>query len=88
MKAMIFAAGIGSRLRPLTDTMPKALVEVGGKPALARVLDRLTAAGVDSFVINIHHFPEQIRSYVKSHYGNLDVAFSDESARLDRKSVV
>lgn len=82
MKAMIFAAGIGSRLRPLTDTMPKALVEVGGKPALARVLDRLTAAGVDSFVINIHHFPEQIRSYVKSHYGNLDVAFSDESARL------
>ena len=60
MKAMIFAAGLGTRLRPLTDTMPKALVSVGGVPMLQRVLCKLRDAGIDSFVVNVHHFAEQI----------------------------
>lgn len=79
MKAMIFAAGLGTRLRPLTDTMPKAMVPVCGRPLLGHVLDRLDGAGVESFVINTHHFPEQIHSYIE---GRQDlagrVAFSDE----------
>ena len=64
MKALIFAAGLGTRLKPLTDTMPKALVPVGGKPLLRHVLDKLIAAGYDDIVINVHHFADQIRDYV------------------------
>ena len=56
MKALIFAAGLGTRLKPLTDTMPKALVPVGGKPLLEHVASKLIAAGYDSLVINVHHF--------------------------------
>ena len=55
-KAMIFAAGIGSRLRPITDRMPKALVPVGGIPMLQRTLLRLNEAGFNDVTINIHHF--------------------------------
>lgn len=82
MKAMIFAAGLGTRLRPLTDSRPKALVEVAGKEALARVIDKLRAAGTDSFVINVHHFPDMIRRFVADRYPDLDVEFSDESSLL------
>lgn len=82
MKAMIFAAGLGTRLRPLTDTQPKALIEVGGKAMLGHVIDKLRAIGVSRFVINIHHFPEQVRAYVAESYPDLDVDFSDESAKL------
>ena len=55
MKAMIFAAGLGTRLKPLTDSMPKALVPVAGKPLIQHVIEKLTAAGYDDFVVNIHH---------------------------------
>ena len=55
-KAMIFAAGLGTRLKPLTDRMPKALVPVGGKPLLQTVLDRLVTSGYDDIVVNVHHF--------------------------------
>ena len=57
---MVFAAGLGTRLRPLTDSMPKALVPVGGHPLLWHVLQRLQAAGYTSVVVNVHHFAGQI----------------------------
>lgn len=62
MKAVIFAAGIGSRLKPFTDYHPKALAEIAGKPMLGHVIDKLVAAGADDIVVNVHHFPEQIEA--------------------------
>ena len=82
MKAMIFAAGLGSRLRPLTDTLPKALVPVGGKPLLQILLDRLTEAGFDEIVINVHHFADQITDYLQSHPQIPHITISDESEQL------
>lgn len=64
MQAMIFAAGLGTRLKPLTDTMPKALVKVGGEPLIKRVIDKLSASGVDRIVVNVHHFAQQITDYL------------------------
>ena len=79
---MIFAAGLGTRLKPLTDTMPKALVPVGGRPLLDINIRRLMAQGYDRFVVNIHHFAQQIVDYVNEQdYAPL-VHFSDESAQL------
>ena len=66
MKAMIFAAGLGTRLRPLTDNIPKALVAVNGAPLLELVIRRLAAAGVDGFVVNTHHFHEKIEAFLLS----------------------
>ena len=65
MKAMIFAAGLGTRLRPLTNDRPKALVEVGGTAMLERVINRLKSHGINEIVINIHHFGEKIIDFVK-----------------------
>ena len=59
-QAMIFAAGLGTRLKPLTDTMPKALVRVGGQPLLWHVIQKLKAAGYERIVVNVHHFAQQI----------------------------
>ncbi len=83
MNAFIFAAGLGTRLKPLTDTMPKALVPVAGKPLLAHVVEKLKAAGCKKIVINIHHFGDMIIDYVKSQ-GNfgIDIVFSDEREML------
>lgn len=80
MKAMIFAAGLGTRLKPLTDRMPKALVPVGGVPVLERVMRRLIEAGVDDVTVNVHHFAHAIVDFIKSH-GNfgIKVNISDES---------
>ncbi len=64
-RAMILAAGLGTRMRPLTDTMPKPLVPVGGKPLINHVLDRLAASGVETAVVNVHHFAEQIEQHLK-----------------------
>ena len=81
-QAMILAAGLGTRLKPLTDTMPKALVPVGGRPLLDINIRRLMAQGYDRFVVNIHHFAQQIIDYVKEQdYAPL-VHFSDETAEL------
>ena len=81
-QAMILAAGLGTRLKPLTDTMPKALVPVGGKPLLEWNIRKLPAQGYDRFVINIHHFAQQIRDYVaQQDYAPL-VHFSDEPSQL------
>ena len=82
MKALIFAAGVGSRLKPWTDSHPKALVEVGGKPMLQHVLENIISAGINDIIINIHHFGEQIVDFVHSHEFNARITFSDERSRL------
>lgn len=83
MKGMIFAAGLGTRLRPLTDNRPKALVEVGGIPMIQRVIERLKDAGVNEIVVNVHHFADQIIDFLraKGNFG-LNIHVSDERARL------
>jgi NDP-sugar pyrophosphorylase family protein len=82
MKAMVFAAGLGTRLKPLTDTMPKALVPVGGTPLLDLIIRRLMLQDYDRFVVNIHHFAQQIVDHVgQQDYAPL-VHFSDESDQL------
>ncbi len=63
MKALIFAAGVGSRLRPLTDVTPKALIPVGGVPLLERALVELKAAGADEFVVNAHHHADRVAGF-------------------------
>ena len=83
MKTMIFAAGLGTRLRPLTDHMPKALVPVAGVPMLQRVILRLKEAGFHDIVINIHHFGEQILDFLKANddFG-IRILISDERGEL------
>lgn len=80
---MIFAAGLGTRLRPLTDTMPKALVRVGGEPLLWHVVMKLKAAGYERIVVNVHHFAQQIIDYLQAcqNFG-LDIRISDETGGL------
>ena len=81
-QAMILAAGLGTRLKPLTDTMPKALVPVGGTPLLDRNIRRLMDSGYTRFVVNVHHFAQQILDYVaQQDYAPL-VRFSDETEQL------
>jgi NDP-sugar pyrophosphorylase family protein len=82
MKAFVFAAGLGTRLKPITDTMPKALVPVAGKPLLAHVMQKLQAEGFDEFVVNIHHFGQQIVDYVQHHCSETKVSISDERDML------
>ena len=82
MKAMIFAAGLGTRLKPLTDHMPKALVEVAGKPLLQHQLEKLKSIGVTRVVVNVHHFADMIEEWVREHPMGVDVLFSDEREAL------
>jgi len=83
MKAVVFAAGLGTRLYPITKSMPKALVEVGGKSMLQRVLEKLESCGITQVVVNIHHFPDMIVEYLKTHDNfGLDVMISDERDKL------
>ena len=63
MKALIFAAGLGTRLKPITDTLPKALVPVCGKPLIEHVARKLKASGVESAVVNVHHFADMIEEW-------------------------
>jgi len=80
---MIFAAGLGTRLKPITDSIPKALLPIGGKTLLQHQLEKLRDAGFQDIVINIHHFPEQIVNFCKEN-GNfgLNIQFSDETSEL------
>lgn len=83
MKAMVFAAGMGTRLKPFTDAHPKALAPVAGVPILAHVVQRLKAAGVDEIVVNVHHFADQIRQFIAANNGfGLKMHISDESDLL------
>lgn len=80
---MIFAAGLGTRLRPLTDNKPKALVEVGGQTLLEGCIRRLIAAGFDHLVVNVHHFGEQIIDFLQAHDNfGVDIRVSDERSLL------
>ncbi len=82
MEAMILAAGLGTRLRPLTDHTPKALVEVGGVPMLERVARRLVAAGATRLVVNVHAHAGQIRDFIEARGGfGVEVLISEEPER-------
>ena len=61
---MIFAAGLGTRLKPLTDTLPKALVPVAGRPLIEHVTNKLEVSGISEAVVNVHHFAEKIEQWV------------------------
>lgn len=83
MKAFIFAAGIGSRLKPWTNEHPKALVVVHGKPMLCRVIENITQhTGINSYIVNTHHFAQQIVDYIATADIPVDIAISDETERL------
>ena len=84
MKAMILAAGLGTRLRPLTDDRPKALVEVGGRPLLEIALSRLRAFGIREVIVNVHHFADMVVEYLKANddFG-MRVEISREEDLLD-----
>lgn len=84
MKAMIFAAGLGTRLKPLTDTLPKALVPVYGKPLIEHVFRKLSAAGIDDFVVNVHHFADKVEQWLYS----CDWICSDVSEKEEGKVLV
>lgn len=82
-EAMIFAAGLGTRLRPLTDHTPKALVEVAGSPMLQHLILKLKYFGYEHIVINIHHFGEQVLSFLKAHnHFGIHIDISDERNQL------
>ena len=89
MKAMIFAAGLGTRLAPLTNDRPKALVNLQGKPLLQHVIDRLTGEGFNDLTVNVHHFARQIIDYIQggpfakwAAANHLHFSISDESEML------
>lgn len=82
MKGMIFAAGIGSRLKPWTDFHPKALVEVGGKPVIGHVIDKMVSNGINHIIVNVHHFASQVIDYLKTSYSQVRIDISDETSRL------
>src|SRR5262249_58283866 len=84
MKAMVLAAGFGTRLRPLTDSRPKALVEVAGRTLLEITLERLHACGIDRVIINVHHFADMIVEYLEANNNfGMDIQISREESLLD-----
>lgn len=79
MKAMIFAAGMGTRLKPLTDEVPKALIPLNGKPMLEHIILKLKAAGFDRIIINVHHFGQQIIDFLSANNNfGIKIQISDE----------
>lgn len=80
---MIFAAGLGTRLKPLTDTMPKAMVPICGRPLIQILIERLKAAGAEEIVVNVHHFSSQIIDFIHANNNfGVNVKFSDETDML------
>ena len=83
MRGFIFAAGLGTRLKPLTDTMPKALVPLAGKPLLQWQVEKLRDAGITDIVVNVHHFPDMIIDAVRANDGwGANIRISDERDQL------
>ncbi|HJD87639.1 MAG TPA: nucleotidyltransferase family protein [Empedobacter falsenii] len=83
MKAMIFAAGLGTRLKPFTENHPKALAIVNGKPLLQRNIEYLKSFGIDEIVINVHHFADQIIEFLEeNNYFGIEISISDETDQV------
>ena len=83
MKAMILAAGLGTRLKPFTNNTPKALVPILGTPVIEHVILKLKSQGFNEIIINIHHFADQIINFIKSkNYFDIRIEFSDEREKL------
>ena len=83
MNALIFAAGLGTRLKPITDTKPKALVSIGGKTLLEHTVLKLKDAGFDHIVVNVHHFADQIIEFLRANQNfGIDIRISDERGQL------
>jgi len=83
MKALILAAGLGTRLQPVTNSIPKALVMVDGKPLLQHALEHVKRFGIHDVIVNVHHFPGQIVDFLAAHDNfGLEIAISDESDEL------
>ena len=82
MKAFLLAAGVGSRLRPITDTTPKCMLPVGGRPLLGIWLDAFDEAGVDEVLVNLHHLPDVVRSYLAERTGSPRVLTTHEPELL------
>lgn len=84
MKGFILAAGLGTRLRPLTDSVPKALVRVAGRPLIDLQVERFLRAGIDDIVVNVHHFASQVVDHVEREFVSrgVKVVVSDESGCL------
>ena len=80
--AFVMAAGLGKRMRPLTATRPKPLVEVAGKALIDHVLDRLRAAGVGKIIVNVHYLPDALEAHLKARASDFDVKISDERKQL------
>ena len=82
MQAFILAAGLGTRLRPLTDSLPKALVEVGGKPLVKIAIDNLVHQGVSKIIINVHHHADLLTDYLYKQHWDAEILISDERSML------
>lgn len=80
--AMVMAAGLGTRMRPLTNDRPKALVEVGGKALIDWMLDKLHAAGVERAIVNVHHFADAMEAHLAARIGGPEIIISDERDQL------
>ena len=82
MQAMILAAGLGTRLKPLTDTLPKALIEINGQPLLRIIIEKLISYDFDKIIIKVHHFSGKIKEFLSDHSFAADIIISDESELL------
>lgn len=82
MKAMVFAAGLGTRLLGETSDKPKALVEIGGKTLLQHTIEKLKREGINEIIVNVHHFSELVKDYLSTHNFGIPVFVSDESGKL------
>ena len=80
--AMVMAAGLGKRMRPLTATRPKPLIEVAGKPLIDHAMDRLRAAGVRKAVVNVHYLADAVEAHLKKRVSGIDIVVSDERKQL------